>query len=261
MQVAKLEAINRDRAALGRRIQTSLEPQQMDEIKTKWAWFVKYFITARAHVILNGRIGDVWEYVEDPDTGKMEMMATGHKMDGEKAINYEPNLVIELRKRRNPKATAGSNRASAEIITGYVLKDRANRIHGHVLDWPKFSQIRPHLEFLGLKPGVDPGGVKFAENSGADEFSGDEVNTGWTKERQDRTIYWENVKGELEDWYPGQTAEAKTARRELLWLVFRTRSETELATNIPACELANGLEKIRELRYPKPPDNDAIPGL
>jgi hypothetical protein len=82
----------------------------------------------------------------------------------------------------------------------------------------------------------------------------------WTAEKRRRTIYLEEIQGEITRRYPGQTAAEKKKKLELLELIFATRSWTKIE-GMASNDLRECLRELRAHLQPKglPPaaDEDA----
>jgi len=68
-------------------------------LKQTWREFTEKFVNSKLHIIMCGRVGDVWEDVEDEE-GVLETKRTGTKMKAEVETAFEPSLLVELVKHR-----------------------------------------------------------------------------------------------------------------------------------------------------------------
>lgn len=119
-------------------------------IKREWSRFTTAFINSRLHLIVCGRAGFEYDYQKDAE-GELELVKTGTKMRAEGQLAYEPSLLLEMEKYRE----RGSR---TTVPRCYVLKDRADLMMGREIDWPKFEDFLPVVEFLnigGTHVGVD----------------------------------------------------------------------------------------------------------
>jgi hypothetical protein len=97
LQESYLARINDDRKRYKKYPLASLEFQHWGPIKRMWGEFTDLFLSSRAHMIVCGRAGNVYEYQEKDDgSGKKELITIGTKMATEKELGYEPSLLIEM---------------------------------------------------------------------------------------------------------------------------------------------------------------------
>lgn len=211
----------------------TLEFQHWGRIKPMWAMFTDLFLNASLHMIVCGRAGDVYKY-EKNDNGKNELVNVGTKMATEKELSYEPSLLIEMRRKYID---------SKEHLFGYVEKDRSDTINGMEFELPKYENFKPHIDFLSIGNQIT---TEMTDNASMELFEGKtlEPEDEFAAEKRKRTIKWEEVKGLLSMKVPGQSAEAKQRRSELLQTVFGTVSETAIE-GMHSEKLEVGLNKLR----------------
>ena len=190
--------------------------QDWMEVKPEWRKFSTILVMSRLHVILCGRAGDVWESVVD-DEGFTEVKKTGTKMRLERETSYEPSLLVEM-----IKARENSQPGSGWIHRAWIIKDRFDVIDSQHFDNPTFESFLPHISLLNL------GGEHKALESDRDSqdlFDG--KNNGYELIRQ-KNILLEKIKEELYIAHPGQSADDKRGRSDLMKDFFNTRSWTEV---------------------------------
>lgn len=193
-----------------------LSIQHWGEVKPIWRDFSTKFVMSNLHFIVCGRAGDVWENVVDEE-GYSEVKKTGTKMRLERETSYEPSLLVEMVKvRENHQPGSGwTHRA-------WIVKDRFDVIDSQHFDNPTFESFLPHIKLLNL------GGEHKALEVGRDSQElFDNSNNGYERQRQ-KTILLEKIKEEIYIKYPGQSADDKRGRSDLMNEVFKTRSWTEI---------------------------------
>jgi len=218
LQESYLARINDDRKKYNKRPLATLEFQHWGPIKRTWAEFTDLFLSSRVHMIVCGRAGSVYEYQEKDDgSGKKELITVGTKMATEKELGYEPSLLVEM----------FIDRDDGKIInTAYIQKDRADRINGKSIAFPNFESFKPHFDALNI------GGEHFGDmgkRNSKDVFT-ETGEDNFSAELRRRDIAVDEVKEEiLKHAGQGQSAEAKTARADLVEKIAGTRSWEKFA--------------------------------
>lgn len=239
LQQAYLDKINGERERKGQRRISRLELHHWGPIKSQWARFSKEFVYAPVHAIICGRAGEMYEYVQDND-GKKSVIATGTRMATEKELGHEPSLLIEM---FGDIATDDEATKYRQKIVNRALieKDRGHLLNGKEFLFPTFEDLRPHFELLKGDETTTPGDPKRAQElfdpDGKDDF---------IRERKSREILSEEIAGLLASHYPGQSADHKRNRQDLLLLTFDTYSWTKIAEETPSEKLASGLRFLKE---------------
>lgn len=200
-----------------RKNRSRLEFQDWAVLKAEWGKFTDNYINSACHIILCGRAGYEYDFVEN-ENGQKDLHKTGVKMKAETEMGYEPSLLV-LMEREMDIATKRVTRVA------HVLKERYGVIDGKTLTddktgGPTFAQFLPHIERLNL--GGAQLGVDLSRTS--DEMFADDGSTRWQHERQQKTIALDEVKEELLKMYPGQGAADKKAKGDALEQAFGTRS-------------------------------------
>jgi hypothetical protein len=224
-----------------------LEFHHWNAIKPEWGKFTDLYLHSKMHAIVCGRAGSIYEYQEN-DKGKKELITVGTKMATEKEMGYEPSLLIELMKHLTDGRII--NRALVE-------KDRSMNYNGVELEFsdkslkawvgapetlPKpFTDLIKHFEALNL------GGQHFSsmrQRDSSELFTSDGDN-GWDKERREREIWAEEIKGLLiKHGLDGTSNEARKRRMDMLQGIFGTMSWTAIE-NKPASHIREGFEQMR----------------
>lgn len=237
---------------------TRLEFQDWAVLKGQWRKFSDAFVTSNLHCILCGRLG--WEYdqVED-ERGKKQIEKSGAKMQAEKGLGYEPNILVWMERNMDLHSKVVARTAT-------VLKDRSRRLDGHQYPNPEFKTFLPHIEFMALggrHETVDP------EHNSADAIPDDEAPSSDIKSIR-RGIVLDEIEAVLVKHYPSTTKEDKAAKASLIEKHFNTTSWTEISKLMPLVELQANYDALhRELekkasRYGVPdivPLNDEIPHM
>ena len=226
---------------------TRLEFQDWNPIKTIWntRWADKY-LNAPLHIVIAGRAGYEYDMEENEETHKKELTKTGIKMKTEGEFGFEPSLLVEMEREQIPDKDAAGGFQIHRRAT--VIGDRFGVIDGASTLDPSFDFFVPHVALLveGAHSEVD---TRLKSKTGADA----EGDTDWARERKTRAILCEEIQGELVNVYPGQTAQDKKAKTDLIHEAFQTRSWTAVES-MPSERLRKGLALIRaKLGLPEPP--------
>lgn len=213
-QESYLARLNETRKRFGKKPIPALEFQHWRPIKAAWANFTDRFLSSKMHVIVCGRAGQVYEYQDKDDgSGKKELITVGTRMATEKELGYEPSLLVEMVIERD------NGRA---INTAVIQKDRSDTLNGHEISMPNYQKLRAHFEALNI------GGEHFEsmERRDSQEMFPDADESGWDKEKQQRTIWAEEIAELLKKHHPSQSVDDKQKRADLLEEFFGTRSWT-----------------------------------
>ena len=237
-QESFLARINDSRKRSNKRPLASLEFQHWRPIKAAWAEFTDRFLSSKMHVIVCGRAGSVYEYQDKDDgTGKKELITVGTRMATEKELGYEPSLLIEM----------VADRQDGKIInTAVVQKDRSDTLNGKELPRPNYNSFSSHFAALNI------GGKHFDSMDQKDsrEMFVDADETGFDKEKRDREIWCEEIKGLLvQHNMDGTSAEAKKKRTDILEFVFGTKSWTAVE-NLNSAKIKTGYYEMKAMLNP-----------
>lgn len=239
-QESYLKRINDSRARQNKRPILALEFQHWRPIKAAWAEFTDRFLSSKMHVIVCGRAGNIYEYqAKDDGSGKKELITTGTRMATEKELGYEPSLLIEM----------VSDRQDGRIInTAVVQKDRTDTLNGQEIQMPNFAKLKAHFDFLNI------GGSHFDSMDRRDSSSmfPEADEPGWDKEKQQRTIYCEEIAELMKKHFPSQSVEDKQKRADLMEQYFDTRSWTAIE-NMRSEILRSGYEAMKDNLEPLMP--------
>jgi len=229
-----LKRVNDARMAKNLGPRLKLEFQDWNPIKETWneKW-TAWYLNSPVHVIICGRAGFEYDFSENEETGKKELMKTGIKMRTESEFGFEPSLLVEMER---VQEMDGGVRKILRRAT--VLKDRFGLIDGRQADNPDFAFFEPHI--AALTPGAHaPVDTEVRSDVPVDD-------DGWPKEKRERAILCEEIQGEILRLFPGQTAKDKAGKAEVLSIIFGTRSWTKVES-INSESLRTGLERIRAM--------------
>lgn len=196
---------------------TSLEFQHWGPIKEEWGKFTDAFLSSKAHMIICGRAGSVYEYQEkDGEGSKKELITVGTKMATEKEMGHEPSLLIEMERRYDDGAI---------VNTAVIVKDRADKLNGREIAFPTFDKLRGHFDALNL------GGEHFnsmQQRDSRERFQETGEDT-WAGELRRKEVALDEIKEEiLRHLGHGMDAGTKAAKSQLLEDIAGTRSWAKL---------------------------------
>lgn len=215
-----------------------LQFQDWAVLKKMWRGFSDRFVNSNLHCILCGRLGHEYDQEED-DRGRKQIVKSGVKMQAEKGLGYEPNMLVWMERHLD---------LSSKIMTrtAIILKDRSKTLDGQQFDNPTFKTFLPHVEFLAL--GGKHEAVDTSRNS-EDIIPEDDQPIGSDLKSVRRQIVVDEIDAILaEHGFGGQTGEAKAKRAELVKKHFHTVSRTEIERLMPLDQLQQGFDGLhREL--------------
>jgi len=228
-----LKKINDKRVSKGHGPRLNLSFRDWSPIKDYWndKW-TAWYINSAMHVIICGRAGFDYDFRENEETGKEELIKTGVKMKTESEFGFEPSLLIEME--RVQEMDPGKQHRIIHRAT--VLKDRFGLIDGAQADDPGFEFFLPHIAAL------TPGAIAPVDTAVRSKVPVDD--DGWSKEKRERVILCEEIQGEIVAMFPGQTKEDKAGKAALLAKHFNTKSWTKVES-LPADVLRPALERVR----------------
>lgn len=212
-----------------------LELPDWNEIKPAWGKFTSSYLNSRAHIILCGRAGSIYEFQEKEGSNRKEMISVGTRMAAEKGMGYEPSILVEMVQ----KQAVGRNKKKTILRTATVLKDRSDVLDGLQFDDPTFANFLPHIERLNL--GGEHAGFDDSRNSEG-LFAGEREGRDTSSIR--REIEIEDIKELLLKHIPGLTAADKTRKGELVRKHFGG-NWVELEKLMPLAQLKAGLISLR----------------
>ena len=217
-----------------------LEFQDWAWIKGQWSTFSDAFVTSPLHIVMSGRLG--WEYEHTKDErGKKQIEKSAVKMQAEKGLGYEPNILVWMERDMDLQSKAVSRTAT-------VLKDRSRRLDGKEFPNPTFATFLPHIEFMAL------GGKHEASDTSrtsTDIMPDDDIGRSDIKGIR-RQIVLDEIEALMVEHYPSQSAADKMAKAALLVKHFGTKSWTEVEKLMPAVDLQANYDAMHRALTGKP---------
>lgn len=231
---AHLKSINEGRKKKNLPPRYRMEFQDWGIIKGKWSEWTDFYLNSKLHIVIAGRAGFEYDYEENEETNKRELIKTGIKMKTEGEFGFEPSLLVEMeRVQKLGDKTEFLHRAT-------VIGDRFGVIDGAQKDNPGFDFFKPHVQ--KLTPGAHaPIDTEVKTDLGVDQ----DGDAQWQREKRERTILCEEIQGELLRHWPGQTAVEKKAKLEAIEKAFGTRSWTAVESKISLLDLRKGLKALK----------------
>lgn len=194
--------------------------QDWGPIKRRWAeGFSLPYVNSKLHVIMCGRLANIFEDVEEDDEaeetgGKKQFKAikVGTKMRSETETGYEPHLLIEMVKVYDKNDGHFTHRA-------YIRKDRntdsKTSLQDQYFDDPTFDSFLPHIRCLNL--GGEHVGVDTSRTSEG-EFDS-EGQTEWARAKRERDAALETVQERMAAMF-GRSARDKQLGAKVLEVLF-----------------------------------------
>lgn len=209
-----------------------LEFQDWAFIKGEWRKFSDAFVTSSLHCILCGRLGWEYEQVEN-DKGRKEIEKSGAKMQAEKGLGYEPNILVWMERNMD---------LHSKIVarTATVLKDRSRLLDGKQFPDPTFSTFLPHIEFMAL------GGKHETADTArtSDDIMPDDDAPRSDLKQIRRGIVLEEVEALMVKHFPSTKVEDKQAKAALLVKHFHTTSWKEVESLMPLADIQAGYDAM-----------------
>ena len=238
-----------------RRSYLKLEFSDYGTLKPLWGEFTTAYLNSRAHIILCGRAGGTYEYQENDESHKKDLIQTGTKMRTEKDMGYEPSLLVEMTIEKDP----ADKRKKKTFRRAFIIKDRSDILDGTEVDNPEFKDFLPHIKWLnlgGVHKGFD------ADRNSAALFPADD--------REDRSFQRKVVLEEIENLlvlhFPSTGGSDRKAKIEHLrdffhapWAELDRMPLEELRANYDALHRKLEDQPSRYARMIPAPVDDEIP--
>lgn len=228
-----------------------IEFQHWRELKAMWQQWTDAMLNSPLHMVICGRAGKTYEYQENEETGKQELITTGTKFKAEGEFGYEPDVLVELWAERLDKKTG---KHSQLVHKGLVLKDRTWAVNGREFSWKDkanykkgdyklvFDCFAPYFNYL--KIGGAPSTAIHSERN-SDAMFDRNGDSQWARDRQQKEVVLEEIQNTIQLVWPGQDAGSKRIRilaMEAIWSV-RAWSAVQQKT-LP--QLEHGLKVLRK---------------
>lgn len=204
-----------------------LEFQHWAEIKQEWSAWTTFYLNSRLHIFVLGRAGYEYDYEENENTGKKELVKSGTKMRVEGEFGFEPSLLVEME-----RVSKGVEAGSGYYHRAHILKDRTDTINGRAFDFEKpadtyrpgdwaatltpFQPVFNALNLGGTHVGVD------ASRTSDEMFEQD--NGSLARRATKVRIALETVETTLVMLWPGQDQKSKALKLAAVEAVFGERS-------------------------------------
>jgi AAA domain-containing protein len=211
------------------RVPDRLEFQDWNRIKGKWAQWADLFLNSPLHIIVCGRVGDVYEQETD-DRGKKQQVKVGTKMKAEKEFQYEPGLLVEF------EHDYSNADPPEKVVVCRVIKDRFDLINGKECTFPTYDFFKPHVDQLNPSAHTQVD-VSLKTTYGLDEHRADD----WQREREQRVIMSEKIVAAMKKVWPGRTDAEQAKKAEALEKYWHSSSWTEVSEKTPSMSMAQGL--------------------
>ena len=231
-----LEEINARRKQRKQYPIQKLEFQHWGPIKDRWAEWTDLYLNAKLHIIICGRAGYEYDYEQvGEDSRKKELVKTGIKMKTETEFGFEPSLLCEMEQEQEMQGD-GTTRIFQRAT---ILKDRFDVMQGASMRNPGFDFFLPHIELLtpATHTAID---TTTKTRLGLDEDGSDDAQ----REMRSREILAEEVKGLFTLYLPGQSAEEKKRKAQLLQQHFGSTSWTAVE-RMHSDKLKAGFESLK----------------
>lgn len=227
-----------------------IEFQDWGQIKPIWKReFSDRVVMGHYHIVFTGRQGDTYEYVENEDTGKRELVKSGVKMKAETDTAYEPDLLIMMDRIMENN---GDGIVTYRLAT--ILKDRSAIIDGKTFKNPSFKDFRPVYDFLVTR--VTP--EKKTDTGDDANLIRDEERR--NNDKREAKMWLERCEAILDKHAGGATKDAKAKRMELTEYAFHGEtSETAIAA-LSKDQLEAAYWLLKEKLEPLPAEDTAKQG-
>lgn len=261
---AYLAGLNETRRRYNKPPRLKLEFQDWGQVKGQWARWTDFYLNSKLHIIICGRAGFEYDMERNEETGRNELIKTGIKMKTEAEFGFEPSLLVQMAVDQEPdEAKPGKFR---QIRTATVLKDRFAKCDAMTFGFSGKNDAAKEMEAVWAAFGphvqmLTPGAHSTVETKAAPMTVDEEGDVEWAREKKAREILCEEVQGCITSAIPGQSAEDKKRKADLLMQVFGTRSWTAVQ-GMKSEDLRRCLHKLHEAlgEAPAPPtDEDDVP--
>jgi hypothetical protein len=209
-------------------------------LKGEWRKFTDRFVNSNLHIIVCGRAGYEYDYMEDEDTHKKQLEKTGIKFKAEGEMGYEPDLLVLMERKMNMATRADEHVA-------HVVKDRSTLLDGKEFADPTFENFLPHIKCLNL------GGQQMGIDTSRTSAASIPADAPRDRGKIQREIVIDEIADLLLRHNLSGTAVAeKQKRSELVSRHFGTASKTEIEELMPLSDLRAGFDAMHQELEGKP---------
>lgn len=202
----------------GWHVPTELKFSHWGQIKPRWRKWVRAYLNSPLHLIVCGRLGGMFE-VRSNDRNQKEVVQVGEKM---KATDFGYECRILVKMARDEQWDPAANRH--EIVQkALVLKERWDCLTGKEAVRPKPAFFDPHLAML------DPSTHTVLPEASSAHDMDDGGRGSWARESALREQLCEELKALVEAAHPGNSAEARKERGELVFKHLSVRTQKAAA--------------------------------
>lgn len=234
VQKSYLASINAGRTRRKLDPKMTIEWQDRGPLNDIWQKFTDAYLNSPLHIIICGRAANIWEMTENEE-GKKELNKAGTKMKTQSDMAYEPSFLAEMAR---VQSMEDGKQKITRVMT--VLKDRFRLLDGQQFENPTFETILPHVRMLTA------GASNTVDTTRKTEIAVSEGDGQIHAERHKQAVYCEELSGLLTSTWPGQSAEEKKLKTDLVFELYGTRS-WEAIQRIPSDKLKEGLVKAPEV--------------
>lgn len=181
--------------------------------------FSDVYVKAEGNIIFTGRGG--FEYQKEEDTKnesgqvtkKGSFVKSGVKMKLAGETPFEPDLNIWMDSEQEIKDGVITIHRTAQI-----MKDRSNLIDGKIFENPTYKDFQPVVKFIMAQPIGEVKGETDTTNLSPSE------NYEWYREKEQREIKVEEIKGQFDMYGFGTSKEDKQLKATITEKIFGTTS-------------------------------------
>jgi hypothetical protein len=223
------------------RKQFRLQFEDYAVLKPLWGEFTTLYLNSQSHVILCGRSASIYEYQDNDETHKKELITVGTKMGAEKNMSYEPSLNVEMFSERVAAAQKGKSNILNKCL---VVKDRADQLNGKIFPKPTFETFLPHIKMLNIGGSDKP--IDVSRTSAGLFPKGDDGERAFQ-----RKVVLDETQTLLTSHFPSRKAEDVKAKVDLIKKHFG-ESWTKIQGRMPLEELRAAYDSLHVELEQKP---------
>ncbi len=202
-------------------------------LKKEWGVFTDLFVNSRLNIIMCGRQGYEYDFMERDD-GKKELVKTGVKMKAEGETGFEPSILIAMEQVHEMQ----QGELKAVYRMAKILKDRSTLLDGKEFRNPTFKDFLPHIECLNL--GGEHAAIEKSDNKAL--FADDGIPQ-YERDRMEKVCVLEEVLEVIKKHHGGADAASKEARLVLMEEHFGTRAWSRIE-HMKLAELRKGRDEL-----------------